>query len=101
MSISARVDVVVAEVTPSAPAPVVDDAADHERVVVLAANKTEGLAAARALGIDPVAVVTPRALDAAHGVEADRIIEADGLSEEVRDQLMQHAAPSVATAPSE
>lgn len=80
---------------------VVMAAAPQERVIFLAATKAEGNDEARALGFEPVAVVTPRSLDAARGITADRIEASAALSPEQREELMSHATPSVATAPAD
>lgn len=98
MNSSNRVDVVMAD-DPTLSAAESKAAVATGRIIVLAANKTDGRDAASALGIDPVAIVTPRSLDAAHGVEADLIVEADGLTDEMRETLLPHATPSLATTP--
>lgn len=67
------------------------------RVIVLAATKRSGLQEAKNLGIDPVAIVTPRSLDAARGVLADRIMDASSLTPEMREELLPHALPSIET----
>lgn len=67
------------------------------RIVVMAANKTSGYMEARNLGIEPVAVVTPRSPGAAYGVIADRIMDATSLTPEQREALMPHVLPCIAT----
>lgn len=67
------------------------------RVIVIAATKRAGMHSAKNLGIDPVAIVTPRAKDAAQGVVADRIMECSSLTPEMRDELMPHVLPSIVT----
>ena len=106
MNVSAKVDVVMAEVIPSLIATLVTDQAleqvdadpkPDKRIIILAPTVRSGYIEARALGIKPAAVVTPRSLSAAHGIVADEIIEAPGLTPEVRDELMAEAAPALAT----
>lgn len=89
MGVSAHVDFVMAEAVPE-PEPA-------KRIIVLAATKRMGLDEARAHGIEPVAVVTPRSLDAARGVVADSILYSAGLTNEERELLLDHAMPSIAT----
>lgn len=107
MNVSAKVDVVMADTTPAA-APLHADATEaadqaevspdaHRRIIILAPTVRSGYMEARALGIKPAAVVTPRSIDAARGITADEIIEAPGLTPEVRDELMAEAAPALAT----
>jgi hypothetical protein len=67
------------------------------RIIVLATNKRSGYAEARNLGIEPVAVITPRAPHAGRGIIADRIMEATSLTLEERDYLLPHALPSIVT----
>jgi hypothetical protein len=67
------------------------------RVVVIAGTKRNGYMEARNLGIEPVAVVTPRTPHAAHGVNADRIMEATSLTIEQRDKLLPAVLPCTAT----
>ncbi|MBO3663722.1 hypothetical protein [Microbacterium stercoris] len=76
----------------------VDVAPDpHRRIIYLAATKRAGLDEAKALGIEPVAVVTPRSLDAARGIVADAIEASAALLPDEIDELMPHVAPSLAT----
>lgn len=67
------------------------------RVIVLAATKRTGLADARNVGIEPVAIVTPRSRHGARGVVADRVFEASCLTPEMRDMLMPDVLPSIVT----
>jgi hypothetical protein len=67
------------------------------RIIVMADTKARGYAEACNLGIEPVAVVTPRTLHIAHGVVADRIMEATSLTPEQRDALLPHVLPCLAT----
>lgn len=108
MNTSNRVDVVIAEVDPEMvdiicgdqgeSIEAVDVASDPKRrIIVLAASKKRGHAEAVALGIEPVAIVTPRSLDAARGFIADEIVETPGLTDEERGTLMAEVAPSLAT----
>ncbi|UPL13025.1 hypothetical protein [Microbacterium galbinum] len=118
MNTSSRVDVVLAEAQPAggehATTPtlqsVVDlgltfiDGADiapdpSRRIIVLAPTKKRGLIEAERLGIEPVAVVTPRTPDGARGVEADEVVVADGLTVEESESLTLAVAPSLATSP--
>lgn len=71
--------------------------AAQPRVVVLAGDKRSGYMEARALGIEPVAVVTPRSPRSARGMTADRIMEASSITPEQRDRLMPQVLPCVAT----
>lgn len=107
MGISSHVDVVMADGTPDttpldADTPETPEQVDvvpdpHRRIIVLAPTKAEGYEEARALGIEPVAVITPRSLDAAHGVVADALMDSSNLTPEVRETLVPHAQPSLAT----
>ena len=106
MNVSAKVDVVMADVMPALIAALVADGtleqvdASHDpgrRIIVLAPTKTEGYDEARALGIEPVAVITPRSPAAGHGVIADELMDARNLTPEMRDALLPHALPSLAT----
>ena len=67
------------------------------RIVVIAADKASGYMEARNLGIEPVAVVTPRSPGAARGRVADRIMDATSLTPEQREALMPHVLPCLAT----
>lgn len=66
------------------------------RVVVVAGDKRSGFQEARNLGIEPVAVVTPRSPHAARGLLADRIMEAPSLSALQREELLPIVLPCVA-----
>ena len=105
---SHKVDVVIADAEHEKPAlsarqeprepEQVDVAPDpHRRIIYLAATKQAGYDEARALGIDPVAVVTPRSTHAAYGLTADAIEVSDALTPEEVDALMPHVTPSLAT----
>ena len=67
------------------------------RIIVIAADKASGYMEARNLGIEPVAVVTPRSPESAHGMVADRIMDATSLTPEQREALMPHVLPCIAT----
>lgn len=67
------------------------------RIVVMADTKAHGYAEARNLGIEPVAVVTPRSLHSSRGVVADRLMEATSLTPEQREALLPHVLPCLAT----
>lgn len=69
----------------------------HRRIIVLAPTKAEAYEEARALNIKPVAVITPRSIDAARGLTADEIMHTTSLTPEMRDELLPHATPSLAT----
>lgn len=108
MNTSNRVDVVIAEVDPEPvelpPADqgesveAVDVAPDPtRRIIVLAPTKAAGQEHAESLGIEPVAIVTPRSPHASYGIIADEIVEAPELTAEVVAELMVQAAPSLAT----
>lgn len=109
MNTSSRVDVVLAEGQPTQtaaehatigtePVETVDVTPDpSRRTIVLALTKQEGRETAEALGIEPVAIVTPRSPHASVGIVADAIIEAPGLDRSVVDELMMNAGPSLAT----
>jgi len=107
MNTSSRVDVVLAEGQPA------EASVEHtvtesvetadvtpdppRRTIVLAMTKQDGREVAEALGIEPVAIVTPRSPHASVGIVADGIIEAPGLDRAVVEDLMVNAAPSLAT----
>lgn len=107
MNVSAHVDVVMAGGTPDhtpldAGQPETPEQVDvspdpHRRTIVLAPTKAEGYEEARALGIEPVAVITPRSLDAAQGIVADALMDSRRLTPEQRETLAPHAWPSLAT----
>lgn len=105
MNTSNRVDVVIAdspglaEVLQDGPiVETVDVAPDAKRrVIVLAPTKQTGQQHAESLGIEAVAIVTPRSPHASVGMTADEIVEASGLTPEVVAELMVHAGPSLAT----
>lgn len=88
MAISTRVDVVMAF------APV-------RRIVMLAPTKQDGRGEALVLGIEPIAVVTPRSPHSARGIIADEIVEAPGLTPEEHAALMIEVAPCLATSGAE
>lgn len=67
------------------------------RVIVIAGDKASGYAEARALGIEPVAVVTPRSPAAARGKVADQLMDATTITPEWRDRLVPDVLPSLAT----
>lgn len=93
-------DVPTAPSIPVAPTPAetVDVSPDPAvRTIVLASKKTEGAEYAAARGIEPVAIVTPLRVHAAYGIIADRIVEAPGLTDEHREQLVPHVTPCLAT----
>lgn len=107
MNTSSRVDVVLAEGQPTEttveqtatePVETADVTPDpSRRTIVLAMTKQDGREVAEALGIDPVAIVTPRSPHASVGIIADAIVEAPGLDRAVVDELMENAGPSLAT----
>jgi hypothetical protein len=109
MSASNQVDVVVAEDEPmggwedladvlGGPVEPVDVAPDPKRrIIVLAPSKKRGHVEAVALGIEPVAIVTPRSPHAARGFTADEIVEAEGLTVEERETLMDEVTPAIVT----
>lgn len=104
---SNRVDVVIAETGPEPVEAVksegesieaVDVAPDpSRRIIVLAPTKAAGQEHAERLGLEPVAIVTPRSPHASYGIVADEIVEAPELTAEVVAELMVQAAPSLAT----
>lgn len=57
------------------------------RVIVIAQTKRAGADVAQALGVEPVAIVTPRTQAAAAGIVADQIVEAPGLTHDARALL--------------
>lgn len=68
------------------------------RVIVVASSKRAGAAFAAERGVKPVAIVTPRAREAARGMSADQVMEAPGLSRDDHDMLMAEVQPCIATA---
>lgn len=110
MNTSNRVDVVVAEGEPMEgwedladvlgdPVQAVDVAPDPKRrIIVLAPTKAAGQAHAESLGIEPVAIVTPRSPRVSYGIIADEIVQAPDLTADVVAELMSQAGPSLATA---
>jgi len=100
---NARVDVVIAESEPAEPTlkvPVtpehVDVAPDpRRRIVLVSRTKDRGAEDAAALGIEPVAIVTPRTPHAARGITADEIIWADDITAEERETLTPHITPTI------
>lgn len=109
MGTSNRVDVVVAGGESMAgwedladvlgdPVQAVDVAPDpNRRIIVFAPSKKLGRAQAVALGITPVAIVTPRTLEASRGIVADEVVVAPGLTAEEEAALATGVAPSLAT----
>jgi len=106
MNVSAKVDVVMADGTPDltpldagveTPEQVDVDPKPDRRIIVLAPTVRSGYMEARALGIKPVAVITPRTLDAARGIVADELMDASSLTPEDREALLPHAMPSLDT----
>lgn len=109
MNTSIQVDVIVAEGAPMAglddladvlgdPVEAIDVAPDPKRrIIVLASTKAAGQELAESLGIEPVAVVTPRSPHAARGVIADEIVEAPDLTADVIAGLMVNVSSSLAT----
>lgn len=67
------------------------------RIIILAPTKQIGIEHAETLGIDPVAIATPRSPFSVYGVTADEIIEAPGLTADQRAELKTHAEPCLAT----
>jgi hypothetical protein len=65
------------------------------RVIVVAGDKQSGYTEARNLGIEPVAVVTPRSPHAARGLTADQIMEATSLTIEWRERLLPDVLPCI------
>lgn len=96
MSTAARVDVVMADAVPAI-APVAQQSA-RPRVIVIAPTKELGLAKAAEEDVDTVAIVTPRAPEAARGHTAEAILEAPGLTDEQRQALIDEATPALTTA---
>ncbi|GGH34145.1 hypothetical protein [Microbacterium album] len=104
-----KVDVVIAEGAPDTTTTVPDSGQPSEpeqvdvvpdprrRIIVLAPTKQAGNDEARAAGIEPVAVVTPRSLHAARGITADELWDAPSLTPEDRETLLPHVLPSIAT----
>lgn len=71
------------------------------RFIVLAPTKALGSAHAESVGIDPVAIVTPRSMHGARGLVVDEIIEAPGLTTEERAALMAETFPALTTSGAE
>lgn len=65
------------------------------RIIIVAATKQAGLDRARALGIAPVAIVTPRSPHAAYGITADKVYIDEGVVE--TEPLMAAVVPCMAT----
>lgn len=63
------------------------------RWVVIVPTLAAGKAEATALGLDVVAICTPRSPARARGIIADRIFEATGLTDAQRDRLLTEVAP--------
>jgi len=68
------------------------------RIIVLAPTVAIGKSEAHDWGVTPVAIVTPRNPEAAHGMTADRIACTFGLTPEEREQLLPSVLPCVTTA---
>ena len=110
MGISSRIDVVMAD-GETAPAEVhelaavpetVDVAPDpNRRIIMVAVSKAAGAERAAALGIEPVAIVTPRSPHAAYGVTADEIVYDETVTPEMRAELDPHVVPCTATSRAE
>jgi hypothetical protein len=75
----------------------VTTASEPLRIIVIAGDKRSGYMEARNLGIEPVAVVTPRSPHGARGKIADRIMEATSLAPADRDRLLPSVLPALAT----
>lgn len=67
------------------------------RIIIVAKTKTAGTSMAAASGIEPAAIVTPRAPHAARGLTADDIIWANNLTHEERTTLEPEVLPALAT----
>jgi len=68
-----------------------------KRFIVLAATKRAGEQATKILGINTVAIITPRTKYAAYGISADCIHDDSSLTPHHRDELVAYARPSIAT----
>lgn len=68
-----------------------------KRVIVLAGTKDSGYHEARNLGIEPIAVVTPRSPNAARGMTADVLMDASSLTIKDRERLLPIVLPCIAT----
>jgi hypothetical protein len=107
MKVSAHVDVVMADGTPGdtrlaagedqAPEQLDVSPDPHARIILLAPTKEQGEDEARALGISPIAIITPRTIDTVRGLTADRIVESRGLTAEHRAAMMPDVLPAIAT----
>lgn len=69
----------------------------RRRVILVALTKRAGKDVARALGIEPAAIVTPRSRHAAYGIEADEVTWTADLTAEHREALTPHVLPAIAT----
>lgn len=67
-----------------------------DRVVVIAPSQLVGRLRAKALGIEPVAIVTPRSPAAARGLMADSILVLGSIAEKHTTHLMQEVVPCLA-----
>lgn len=105
MSNRIQCDVVIADATP-APASLNEqpDAAtagvdiatiDGPRVIYLAPTKAIGQHETEQGGLNTVAILTPRSLDAARGITADLIQASFQLTDEQVTELTEHARPSL------
>lgn len=66
------------------------------RYIIIAPDVSAGKAEAQRRGIKPLAIVTPRSLNAGRGVSADHLIDAPGLTIEQRERLLPLVMPSLA-----
>lgn len=71
------------------------EAAPAERVIIAASSKARADDMARAHGINPVAIVTPRSPHGVRGMTADTVIYDDTLTQEQRDMLRAQATPAL------
>lgn len=105
MGISHRIDIVTADAPESeappaqqqTPEPVAVAPDPALRIIIVAKTKTAGTSMAATRGIEPAAIVTPRAPYAARGLTADDIIWADDLTHEERAALEPEVLPALAT----
>ncbi len=65
------------------------------RIIIVATTKQAGRDRATALGIAPVAIVTPRSMHAAYGITADKVYIDEGVAE--TERLMAVVVPCMAT----
>ncbi len=71
----------------------------NRRLILVAPTKIRGEHEARALGITPLVIVTPRTPDAARGYTADDIVWSDDLTAEEKQNLTPHVAPALVARP--